>query len=53
MFYKNMHSFDFEKVSIVNFCPQWNHMLILEAWHSKKEHNSINKHIEFPRVTSV
>ena len=44
------HSFDFENVSILHICPQWNQRLFLEAWYSNKEENSINEHVEFPRV---
>ena len=40
----------FENVSILHICPQWNQRLFLEAWYSNKEENSINEHVEFPRV---
>ena len=44
------HSFDLENVSILHICPQWNQRLFLEVWYSNKEENSINEHVEFPRV---
>ena len=47
---KNCSSFDFENVSILHVCPQWNQWLFLEAWYSNKEENSINQHVEFLRV---
>ena len=47
---KTGHSFDFKNVSILHVCPRWNQRLFLEAWYSNKEENSINEHVEFPRV---
>ena len=47
---KSGHSFDFENMSILHICPQWNQWLFLQAWYSNKEENSINEHVEFPRV---
>ena len=44
---KTGSSFDFENVSILHVCPQWNQRLFLEAWYSNKEENSINQHVEF------
>ena len=36
---KTGHSFDFENVSILHICPQWNQRLFLEPWYSNKEEN--------------
>ena len=47
---KTCHSFNFENVLILHIRPQWNQRLFLEAWYSNKEENSINEHLEFPRV---
>ena len=47
---KNCSSFDFENLSILHVCPQWNQWLFLEAWYPNKEENSIDQHVEFLRV---
>ena len=47
---KTGQSFNFENVLILHNRPQWNQRLFLEAWYSNKEENSINEHLEFPRV---
>ena len=44
------HDFDLDNITIIDKCPQWNRRLFLEAWHSTKNKNAINEHIEFPRI---
>ena len=45
------HNFDLDNITIiVDKCPQWNRRQFLEAWHSTKNKNAVNEHIEFPRI---
>ncbi|KAK3731361.1 hypothetical protein QZH41_007154 [Actinostola sp. cb2023] len=45
---QTQHDFDFDGVEIIDRESQWNKRLVLEAWHSMRESNSINEHIYFP-----
>ena len=44
------HEIDLENVEIVDRSPTWRQRLFLEAWHSVRDKNSINKHIALPSV---
>ena len=44
------HEIDLENVEIVDRSPTWRQRLILEAWHSVRDKNSINEHIALPSV---
>ena len=44
------HQIDLENVEIVDRSPTWRQRLILEAWHSVRDKNSINEHIALPSV---
>ena len=42
------HEIDQEGVEIIDRSTKWKQRLILEAWNSVREVNSINEHIAFP-----
>ena len=44
------HEIDLENVEIVDRSPTWQQRLILEAWRSVRDKNSINEHIALPSV---
>ena len=44
------HQIDLESVEIVDRSSTWRQRLILEAWHSVQDRNSINEHIALPNV---
>ena len=50
---QTQHDFDFDGVEIIDRESQWNKRLVLEAWHSMRESNSINEHIYFPKVYNI
>lgn len=44
------HEIDLENVEIIDRSPAWRQRLVLEAWHSVRDKNSINEQIELPSV---
>ena len=44
------HQIDLENVKIVDRSSTWRQRLILEAWHSVRDRNSINEHIALPNM---
>ena len=44
------HEIDLANVEIVDSSPTWRQRLIIEAWHSVRDENSINEHIALPSV---
>ena len=46
------HEIDLENVETVDRLPTWRQRLILEAWHSVRDENSINEHVALPSVTT-
>ena len=46
----NGHQIDLESVEIVDRSLAWRQRLILEAWHSVRNRNTINEHIALPNV---
>ena len=42
---RSSHEIDLENVEIVDRSPTWRQRIILEAWHSVRDKNSINEHI--------
>jgi len=44
------HEIDLENVDIVDRSLTWRQRLFLEAWHSVRDKNSINKHKALPNV---
>ena len=50
---KTGHSFDFESVSILHICPQWNRRLFLEAWYSDKKRTRSTSRLSFHMCTSI
>ena len=46
----NGHQIDLESVEIVDRSLAWRQRLILEAWHSVQNRNTINEHIALPNV---
>ena len=46
----NGHQIDLESVEIVDRSSAWRQRLILEAWHSVRNRNTINEHIALPDV---
>ena len=46
------HDFHLNNIAIIDKRLQWNRRLhvFLEAWHSTKNKNAINEHIEFPCI---
>jgi len=44
------HQIDLENVEIVDRSSVWKQRLILEAWHSVRDKNTINEHIALPNV---
>ena len=44
------HNFDFDNTTVLDYAKNWNKRLLLEAFHSKGDVNSINEHIQIPRV---
>ena len=43
------HQIDLENVEIIDRSSTWRQRLILEAWHSVRDRNSINEHIALPK----
>ena len=43
----HQHKIDIEGVEIIDRSTKWKQRLILEAWHTLREVNSINDHIAF------
>ena len=50
IFQLHSHQIDLESVEIVDRSSTWQQRLILEAWHSVQDRNSINEHIALPNV---
>lgn len=50
---QNSHEFDLDDVQIVDRCSQWSRRLFLEAWHSMRDPNSINEHIQIPNMYTI
>ena len=46
----HQHEIDLEVVEIIDRSTKWKQRLILEAWHSVREVDSINEHIAFPDI---
>ena len=46
----NGHQIDLESAEIVDRSLAWRQRLILEAWHSVRNRNTINEHIALPNV---
>ena len=46
----NGHQIDLENVEIVDRSSVWKQRLILEAWHSARDRNTINEHIALPNM---
>lgn len=46
----HQHKIDLEGVEIIDRSTKWKQRLILEAWHSVQEMNSINEHIAFQDI---
>ena len=44
------HQIDLESIEIVDRSLAWRQRLILEAWHSVRNRNTINEHIALPSV---
>ena len=44
----HQHEIDLQGVEIIDRYTKWKQKLILEAWHSVREMNSINEYINFP-----
>ena len=44
------HQIDLENVEIIDRSSAWRQRLILEAWHSVRDKNSINEHIALPNI---
>ena len=49
----HQHEIDLEGVEIIDKSTKWSQRLILEAWHSVQEVNSINEHIAFPDIYKI
>lgn len=47
------HVFNFDNVKIIDHCQNHSGRLFLEAWHSIRDKNSINEHIQVPNVYNV
>ena len=47
------HQIDLESVKIVDRSSTWRQRLILEAWHSVRDRNSINEHIALPNIIVI
>ena len=47
---KNNHNFDLDHVKIIDRCCQWSKGFFLEAWHSIRDPNAINEHIDIPDI---
>ena len=47
---RHNHQIDLTSVEIVDRSLAWRQRLILEAWHSVRDANAINEHIELPNV---
>lgn len=50
---QNSHKFDLQDVQIVPRCSQSSRRLFLEAWHSIRDQNSINEHIQIPDMYTI
>ena len=44
------HEFDLDNALIINQCKRWSGRIMLEAWHSIRNKNTINEHIHGPCV---
>ena len=44
------HSMDFDHTTIVDKAQNYDRRLFLEAWHSQRNQNVGNKHIEIPDI---
>ena len=50
---QNSHEFDLDDVQIVDRRLQWSRELFLEVWHSIRDRNSINEHIQIPDMYTI